>query len=582
MRFFTSFRALRPALKPALTLLAAAWVAMPAVSSANDFCPDVYEAGTLRLNFNPTFTKVDAMNFGSRKFDGLIVSSFFNSIKNPEGTATVDFFERDLVARITGIGYRAEAWWNPNQAEILSDLDEASPVAPNQIGQTIWPNEAQRVPDGILPFEAIVVPEGFHTTAPGGRLTLINLDDPNRETYIVNESIQVPGQGPCTSDDNPNFNPLVRPRFYHLVKWADMNSDGLKDAVTVRSGFKVAGAFCIPPLGEVVWFENPGAAIDPNVEWVEHIVAGVDFPDTPGGEDSRFAADISLDIADLDGDGVVEIIGGTFFTSGSFFTTTDKAVEIYGVPAGATDWSGVNPDTNPARIAIISKNSDNGPTFGVRLVDLNRDGKLDVLVTNHQTDNCFSTTQTVVPGRVYALEQPASGNLYDDPWVQHTLKDDIRPNPSFPASPGNLPSFPGRLAPGLALEMWPTPFDENFKKPWVLVGGDEASKVWLLKPNSEDPNDWGYGSSVIFDINDFYGPNTSQSFTAPPPATGVSISTIGGPSWRYDRDWAWGAYAEIYIPVFEGRDIHRITFRPLNASKKIACPADGQLACPVF
>jgi len=87
---------------------------------------------------------------------------------------------------------------------------------------------------------------------------------------------------------------------------------------------------------------------------------------------------------------------------------------------------------------------------------------------------------------------------------------------------------------------------------------------------------------VIFDINDTYGANTTQSFSAPAPATGVSISTIGGPAWRYDRDWAWGSYAEIYIPVFEGRDVHRITFRPRSASQKIVCPADGALACPVF
>ena len=88
---------------------------------------------------------------------------------------------------------------------------------------------------------------------------------------------------------------------------------------------------------------------------------------------------------------------------------------------------------------------------------------------------------------------------------------------------------------------------------------------------------------AIFDINEHYGPGTSQDVnSAPAPATGVSISTIGAVSWRYDRDWAWGAYAEIYIPVFEGREIHRITFRPYNDDKKITCPADGQVACPVF
>jgi hypothetical protein len=101
-----------------------------------------------------------------------------------------------------------------------------------------------------------------------------------------------------------------------------------------------------------------------------------------------------------------------------------------------------------------------------------------------------------------------------------------------------------------------------------------------LKPTSQDPNNWDYDSAVIFDINDTYGANTTQSFSAPLPATGMSISTIGGVSWRYDRDWAWGAFAEIYIPVFEGRQIYKITFR--NAGTQIACPADGQLACPVL
>ena len=581
----------RALLRPALSLFGALLVLAPTAGQANDFCPNIYEAGTFRLNFNPTFMTIAEFDHpNGNSYDGLLVSSFFNSIKNPEGTSTVAFFQRDLIARIQGIGYRSPAWWNPSRdTEIITDLDLPPIVEPLELedalptnsgpGQQVWPNLTERVEDGILPFEAVVSPQGFHPTPQPGRLTLINLDDPNKQEYIIDQSPQAGGS--CQPDDSPGHDPNNRPRFYHVVKWWDMNQDGLKDAVTVRAGFKVSGVFCIPPPGEVVWFENPGAAIDPNVEWVEHTIAGFNLGPTPPGEDSRFSADIELDVADLEGDGVPEIIGGLFFTSGSFFTPTDKAIEIYGAPVGATSWVGVNPETNPARIATISTNTDNGPTFGLRFADLNRDGKLDILATNHQTDNCFPRTQTPVPGRVYALEQPASGDLFNDPWIQHTLKDGIRPNPTYPA-PNNDPSFPGRLAPGLAQEFWPTPWDQNFNKPWILVGGDEASKVWLLRPESEDPNNWNYESAVIFDINDFYGPNTSQSFTAPPPATGVSISTMGSPAWRFDRPWAWGSYAEIYIPVFEGRDIHRITFRPLNPSKQITCPADGQLACPVF
>jgi len=219
-----------------------------------------------------------------------------------------------------------------------------------------------------------------------------------------------------------------------------------------------------------------------------------------------------------------------------------------------------------------------GAPFSVKIVDLNGDGIKDVLATNHQGDDCTSATASPIPGKVYAMQAPASGDIFNDPWITHTLKDNIRPNPSYP-----LPaSSPGRLAPGLAQPFWRSAFHEATERPWILVGGDEASKVWLLKPNSQNPNDWTYSSAVIFDINDTYGPNTTQSFTAPAPATGVSVSTIGGVSWRYDRGWAWDSYAEIYIPVFEGRDLHRISFRPRNGgANKIVCPTDGALACAV-
>ena len=124
-----------------------------------------------------------------------------------------------------------------------------------------------------MPFEAIVVPEGFHPANPPGRLTIINMDDPNKEEYLVHQSMQTPGV-PCRPKGDPNYNPATEPRFYHKVVWWDMDSDGLQDAVTVRSGFKVSGTFCLTPASEVVWFKNPGAAIDPNIQWAEFVVAG--------------------------------------------------------------------------------------------------------------------------------------------------------------------------------------------------------------------------------------------------------------------------------------------------------------------
>ena len=59
---------------------------------------------------------------------------------------------------------------------------------------------------------------------------------------------------------------------------------------------------------------------------------------------------------------------------------------------------------------------------------------------------------------------------------------------------------------------------------------------------------------------------------------GVSISTIGGLTWRYDRPGPDGK-AEIYFPVFEAQNIHVLSFRK-TASERIDCPADVQVACP--
>jgi len=59
------------------------------------------------------------------------------------------------------------------------------------------------------------------------------------------------------------------------------------------------------------------------------------------------------------------------------------------------------------------------------------------------------------------------------------------------AAPGNVVSF----YPNVSLE-------EEGSRPWILVGGDEAGKVWILRlssPSYDDNNNWNYE-----DINDAY------------------------------------------------------------------------------
>ena len=156
--------------------LVAAFTAIPVVSNAGwpdgQACPDIYRTGVFPTGeINPAFSYVGLQTMpNGQEVNTLVFSSFFNAIKDETGVNRVGFYQRDLVSRIEGIGYRNAAWWNKDRdVEIISDLDVANPVFPSDVGQTVWPNEAQRVPDGILPFEAIVVPEGFHPTPEPGR-----------------------------------------------------------------------------------------------------------------------------------------------------------------------------------------------------------------------------------------------------------------------------------------------------------------------------------------------------------------------------------------------------------------------------
>lgn len=510
-------------------------------ATETEFCPELYRKGVLKAPFNVAFLHVqrfDGPDGGKR--EGLLMSSFFNAVKDPAGMRLERLEQRDLVARIPDLDDVAfETFDGQRDIEVLTDLDG--------IARQVWPNETARVPDGVLPFEAIVSPQGFLSTARPGRMTLINLDDPKRTEYVVDQSTFIPPRCEPGSTDN-------QPWFYHDARFVDMDDDGLRDLVTVRSSLIARGGFC-PPSGQLVWFRNPGKALDKDTEWQEFVLVDVD--PAPGGPESNMNA------YDFDGDGIVEIVGTHFFKY--------DAITIYGAPAGKR-WSDVDPVDGPfVRQKDIMRGQGN--PFAVEIVDLNLDGRVDVLTSNHQGDQCFKVTTTEIPGRAIAIEQPIDGKIFSSDWRVHVIKDNIRAAPTFPEPERG----PGRLAPNRAVAFWPKRSMQGAAKPWIVLGGDEAAKVWVLQPESGSPNDWAYRSAVIFDINDAYGANTTQMLMDDP--QGISISTIGGLAWRYDAPGPDGM-AEIYLPVFEGRDIHVIGFRRPPDGQRLACPPDVYPACP--
>ncbi|MDJ0927974.1 MAG: VCBS repeat-containing protein [Gammaproteobacteria bacterium] len=506
------------------------------------FCPEIYRKGVLEAPFNVAFLHVQKFNQpdgGTR--EGLLISSFFNVEKDPAGRRVIQFTQRDLVARIPNLdAIDYEDFDGRRDIEVITDLDG--------VPRQVWPNETSRVPDGVVPFEAVVSPQGFLSTPRAGRISLINLSDPERAEYIVHQSTLIPPRCQPGSTDN-------QPWFYHDARFIDMDGDGLRDLVTVRTSFLAGrGAFC-PPSGQLVWFRNPGDALDRDTAWEEHML--VDVAPEPGGPE------VNMNAHDFDGDGVPEIVASHFFKY--------DAITIYGAPAGKR-WSDVDPVNGPfVRQKDIMRGQ--GDPFAVEIVDMNLDGRVDVLTSNHQGDQCFEVTKTEIPGRAIAIEQPADGRIFSSDWTVHVIKDNIRAAPTFPEPERG----PGRLAPNRAVAFWPQRSMRGRTKPWVILGGDEAAKVWVLQPESESEDDWRYRSAVVFDINDYFGPNTTQTLQDDP--QGVSISTIGGLAWRYDRPGPDGM-AEFYLPVFEARQIQVLSFRPSANGRPLNCPEDSYVACP--
>lgn len=506
----------------AILLVALLLVSSPCVVGrlkGGNRCTFKEELTVIDLPFNAAFTTIDG--------DDLYVTSFFN-VKFDPGPIPL---ERDLVAKIdiSNIEDAGEV----GEPEELTDLVLMGPP------KTIWPNEALLVPEGVFPFKALLVAQGFHPAPFQGRLTVINLDDPQKQEYVIDQSTQT---GPF--DFTNPLDPTNDPAFYHNAVFFDMDNDGHVDIITVRSGFRVGSSGFHPPSGELVWFRNPGDALDATVEWDETVLYGGDLAmmDVNG-------PDIFVQMYDFENDGIPEFVATHFFTGGDFEDSDNGKYTIYGAPEGQ-GWGVVdayNPAAPRPRMKDIATNQ--GKPFGLKIVDLNGDGLVDILGTNHQPDNSDEFPSNIA-GRVFGIEQP-EGSIFDNDWTTHVFLDDIRPQPSLAGAQAS------RLAPGDADVFYVDTNPNKALKPWIVVGGDEAGKVWLLRPEKED---FLYHEEVLFDINDYYGPGTTQTTLEDRP--GISISTIGKvtvlPSELDENSFL------VFIPVFEAQDIHvlRLTVKP--------------------
>lgn len=226
--------------------------------------------------------------------------------------------------------------------------------------------------------------------------------------------------------------------FYHQPVLRDMDGDGLQDIVTARSNFSPF-PFSGKPKGELVFFKNPGNLLD---AWNETKI--LDGPS------------VYFRFFDLDNDGIDEIIAPLIF---------QKKLMVY------------KKDRNGDFVATIVTDSIGSP-FDVRLVDLNADGKVEILTTNHESDLSAGAF-------AFSFEFDDNGQAN---FTKKTLYQGIitRKKGIGQASPGTAQPY----------------YLEGFKKPLIVISGDGSQSVHLLVPTTEDSTNWEYEHRTLITTAD--------------------------------------------------------------------------------
>lgn len=324
-----------------------------------------------------------------------------------------------------------------------------------------WPNEARAADPNLFGEDGVIVSGGF--LVPGkatGAVTFIPWSSTSQHFVLT-----TPKKG----------------WFYHRTEEYDVNGDGLLDIVTARALKPMFGK----PDGELLWLENPGDTMASSGKpWKEHIIGR--------GPDVHFKI-LPDSIAQE-----LTIISTEF--SGQKLSAYQRQQD--------------------GNFKYILLDDTLGSAFDIQLTDLNSDGMVDLLVSNHEHDHNAS---------VFAYEfEPQTLDIKR----RHTLISGIETKQKGiqSASPGPVMAFYPTTANGL-----------KTNRPWILVSGDGSQKAHLLTPTKDKSTvDWNYTEHIVWH-----------------PSSTVGQSTIAD----IDND----GILELIIPAYDANQIGIFSLKPTIA-----------------
>ncbi|KAG5653434.1 hypothetical protein H0H81_000436 [Sphagnurus paluster] len=321
-------------------------------------------------------------------------------------------------------------------------------------GSVTWPNDVVAAPKSIFGTDGVVVGGGFLVPGKG-----------NGGIYF----------SPSVSGKSGAWVTLAAKSgwFYHRAVFADMDGDGILDMVSCRANQPLIGSASTM----LVWLK-PKDATKPTGAWVETEIGA--------GCDALFT------VADLDGNGTPDVIAASFFTKqlNLFYSPTKTGFQ------------------NKADVKKVLLDGTIGAAFDVQLVDINGDGRKDLLVSNHQggSDN--------PSGSVYAYEIPL-GSLAADPtsYKRHVLAS------GFPVTQWGL----NQASPGSPVAFHPNAASKT-GAPYIALAGDAAQIAYVLVPDAKTA--WNYTTTVLHNCGCTVGK--------------VEVADVDG-----------DGFAEVFIPCYD-------------------------------
>lgn len=297
-------------------------------------------------------------------------------------------------------------------------VKNTAPVQPTQLkGQITWPNVATKAPASVFGVDGAVIAGGF--LVPGKNNGGIWFQQKGTENLVQIFA--------------------AKGFFYHIAQFYDVNQDGKMDILTCRAAKSTFGG----GSGDLTYLQ-PVDRANPLGLWTETVIGK--------GCDTFFV------LADMNNDGFMDIVSAEFW--GSKLTLIESA-------------NGRFDDSSLLKRTTIDSTA--GQMFSVEMVDVNGDGVLDILATNHDGKG---------KGSVFAYEVPKS---VADPWARHVLATD------FPVLQKGI----GQAAPGAAEAFYANKGDSG--KPMIVVAGDASQKAYVLTPNSSSAADWSFTKNIVHD-----------------------------------------------------------------------------------